>query len=100
LVISGAGLDTLAYRNPYEQRRLHVIEVDHPATQRWKCERLAGAPFQLFFDPVELVNELGRSGFSKVEDLGADELNARYFKDRTDNLRWGGGMGRLISAVV
>jgi len=38
-VVLGAGLDTFAYRNPYPD--LHVFEVDHPATQAWKRERLA-----------------------------------------------------------
>jgi O-methyltransferase involved in polyketide biosynthesis len=124
-VILGAGLDTFAYRNPYDENRLRVFEVDHPATQKWKRERLvaaprasfswfrrfafgamarrvakAGEPFQLFFDPAKLANELRRLEFNKVEDLGADELNKRTFKDRADKLRWGGGMGRLISAVV
>lgn len=37
-VVLGAGLDTFAYRNPYS--RLRVFEVDHPATQAWKRERL------------------------------------------------------------
>jgi methyltransferase (TIGR00027 family) len=41
LVVLGAGLDTFAYRNPYE--RLRVVEVDHPDTQAWKRERLAQA---------------------------------------------------------
>lgn len=38
-VLLGAGLDTFAYRNP--SPGLHVFEVDHPATQRWKRELLA-----------------------------------------------------------
>ena len=41
LVVLGAGLDTFAYRNPYDG--LRVVEVDHPATQAWKLERLAAA---------------------------------------------------------
>ena len=40
-VVLGAGLDTLAYRNPYPG--LRVFEVDHPATQAWKRQRLADA---------------------------------------------------------
>src|SRR5271157_2024662 len=40
LVVLGAGLDTFAYRNPFGEQ-LHVFEVDHPATQAWKRERLA-----------------------------------------------------------
>ncbi|HEX2453320.1 MAG TPA: class I SAM-dependent methyltransferase [Vicinamibacterales bacterium] len=38
-VLLGAGLDTFAYRNPFAD--LRVFEVDHPATQTWKRERLA-----------------------------------------------------------
>jgi len=41
LVVLGAGLDTFAYRNPYPA--LRVVEIDHPATQAWKLERLAAA---------------------------------------------------------
>jgi methyltransferase (TIGR00027 family) len=40
LVVLGAGLDTFAYRSPYGER-LKVFEVDFPATQAWKRERLA-----------------------------------------------------------
>jgi methyltransferase (TIGR00027 family) len=40
LVVLGAGLDTFAYRSPYGDR-LKVFEVDYPATQAWKRERLA-----------------------------------------------------------
>ena len=37
-VVLGAGFDTFAYRNPYPD--LRVFEVDHPATQATKRERL------------------------------------------------------------
>jgi methyltransferase (TIGR00027 family) len=40
LVVLGAGFDTFALRNPFGER-LRVFEVDHPATQQWKRERLA-----------------------------------------------------------
>lgn len=40
-VILGAGLDTFAYRNPWPA--LRVFEVDHPATQAWKRQRLVEA---------------------------------------------------------
>lgn len=39
LVIMGAGLDARAYRMP-ELRGLSTFEVDHPATQAYKVERL------------------------------------------------------------
>jgi methyltransferase (TIGR00027 family) len=54
-VILGAGLDTFAYRNPYLD--LRVFEVDHPATQAWKRQRLVSAgiapPRSLSFVPVD-----------------------------------------------
>jgi methyltransferase (TIGR00027 family) len=74
LVVLGAGLDTFAYRNPHEG--LAVIEVDHPATQAWKRERLAGAgltpPPSLTFAPIDFEREtladgLAAAGFDPTE---------------------------------
>ncbi|MFY9938328.1 MAG: class I SAM-dependent methyltransferase [Silvibacterium sp.] len=191
-VLLGAGLDTFAYRNPYTE--LRVFEVDHPATQGWKCELLqrgsiavpgslsfvpvdfetqslsaqldaagfdhgapaffawlgvvpyltltafrstlgfiaeqpegsgvtldygqprealpflerlahdslasrvqnAGEPFRLFFTPAEIAAEF--AGFRSIEDLGSTEINARYFRDRTDQLAIRGSAGRLLCA--
>jgi methyltransferase (TIGR00027 family) len=60
LVVLGAGLDTFAYRNPFEGR-LKVFEVDHPATQAWKRSRLAQAgipvPDSLTYAPVDFERE-------------------------------------------
>lgn len=42
-VILGAGLDTFAYRQPAWSRDFRIFEVDHPATQEWKRERLNDA---------------------------------------------------------
>jgi methyltransferase (TIGR00027 family) len=197
-VILGAGLDTFAYRNPYPESQLRVFEVDFPATQDWKRDRLAaagisippsltfapidfekqtladglaaagfdpakitffswlgvimyltrdaamstlkfiagtppggavvfdysvareslnffqrlaldrlmrrveaaGEPFRLFFNPSDLAAELHALGFSNLEDLGVPEINARYFANRSDGLRVGGGLGRLICARI
>jgi methyltransferase (TIGR00027 family) len=41
-VLFGAGLNSFAYRSPLA-RQLRVFEVDQPATQTWKRERLAAA---------------------------------------------------------
>ena len=49
IVILGAGLDTFALRNPHGARQIRIYEVDHPATQAWKRERLAEA--QIAFPP-------------------------------------------------
>jgi methyltransferase (TIGR00027 family) len=45
LVVLGAGLDTFGYRSPYQG--LRVVELDHPATQAWKRERLAAASIRV-----------------------------------------------------
>ena len=59
----------------------------------------AGEPWHTFFDPAELVNDLQALGFGHVEDVGAEEINERYFKDRTDGLRVG-SMTHLMNAQV
>jgi methyltransferase (TIGR00027 family) len=72
VVVLGAGLDTFSLRNPYAGDGVRVFEVDFPATQDWKRERLAQAglavPSQLTFAPVDferqsLADGLARSGF-------------------------------------
>ncbi|HEY0786326.1 MAG TPA: class I SAM-dependent methyltransferase [Acidobacteriaceae bacterium] len=69
-VLLGAGLDTFAYRNPYQG--LRVFEVDHPATQAWKrglLERNGIAePEWVRYVPVDferqsLAAELAAGGF-------------------------------------
>jgi len=60
----------------------------------------AGEPFQLFFDPGKLQDELKRLGFHRTEFLQGNEINARYFKDRTDGLLVRGGLGHLMAAWV
>lgn len=69
-VILGAGLDTFAYRNPYPDNVLHVYEVDHPATQAWKQERLREADIQvpgtLTFTPVNFETETLEDGLRRV----------------------------------
>ena len=56
-VILGAGLDTFVQRNPSAGSHLRVFEIDEPATQAWKRERLVelgyGIPDWLRFVPVD-----------------------------------------------
>jgi methyltransferase (TIGR00027 family) len=47
IVILGAGLDTFAFRYPHDARQIRIYEVDHPATQAAKRERLAEAEIAL-----------------------------------------------------
>lgn len=60
--------------------------------------QLAGEPFQLFFTPQEMAEEL--TAFRDIEDVGTKELNARYFAGRNDNLKLLGSAGRIVSAWV
>jgi len=67
LVVLGAGLDTYAYRNAFAES-LHVFEVDHPATQAWKRQRLAEAaiplPRTLTFAPIDFERETLADGLA------------------------------------
>lgn len=58
----------------------------------------AGEPFQLFLDPKHLAERLHQTGFTHLEDLGVEEINARYFAGRSDKLRVRGALGRIIFA--
>ena len=72
IVVLGAGLDTFSLRNPHEGEGVRVYEVDYPATQQWKRERLKEAglaiPASLTFAPVDferqsLSDGLAAAGF-------------------------------------
>ena len=58
-----------------------------------------GEPWKTFFTPDDLLRLLHSVGFRAVEDLGASEINARYFAGRSDRLRVGEA-GRIAKAVV
>jgi hypothetical protein len=60
--------------------------------------QLAGEPFRIFFTPAEMAAEL--AAFHGIEDVGSEELNARYFAGRKDNLKLLGSAGRIVSAWV
>lgn len=75
LVVLGAGLDTFGYRSPYGER-LRVFEVDFPATQAWKRERLREAeiavPAWVTYAPVDFERESVAEGLAAVRfDAGA-----------------------------
>jgi methyltransferase (TIGR00027 family) len=71
-VILGAGLDSFAWRRPDLLRSLRVFEVDHPASQAWKLERVSDLALPLsdaqVFVPVDfeagsLQDALRTAGF-------------------------------------
>jgi len=79
LVVLGAGLDTYAYRNTFGEK-LHVFEVDHPATQEWKRQRLAEVaipvPDTLTFAPVDFERESLADGLASA---GFDPAQQTFF---------------------
>jgi methyltransferase (TIGR00027 family) len=73
VVVLGAGLDTFALRNPHGGV-VTVYEVDHPATQAWKRERLTEAQIALpawlvfvavDFEQDDLEEKLAAAGFER-----------------------------------
>jgi methyltransferase (TIGR00027 family) len=68
VVVLGAGLDTYAYRTP--RNGVRIFEVDHPATQAWKRERLAEAgipePASLAFAPVDFESQTLAEGLASA----------------------------------
>ena len=65
-VILGAGLDSFSWRRPDLLHTLRVFEVDHPATQTWKRERIATLALPIsdhhVFAPVDFETESVRDG--------------------------------------
>jgi methyltransferase (TIGR00027 family) len=92
IVVLGAGLDTFALRNPHAGVR--VFEVDYPATQGWKRERLTQAgftvPSSLTFAPVDFERQ------SLAEGLAA----AGFQADRPAFFQWLGVVPYLTREAV
>jgi methyltransferase (TIGR00027 family) len=65
------------------------------------AERVAsvGEPWTTFFKPATLAADLRQFGFTQIEDLSGDAMNARYFSNRPDGLRVG-SVGRVVCASV
>lgn len=90
-VILGAGMDTFAVRRPDLVNQLQVFEVDHPATQAHKRQRLQSAgrtlPPQLHFIPVDFSREnlaqaLGRSPYDPQASSFFSWLGVTYYLTR------------------
>ena len=88
-VVLGAGYDTFAYRNPFPE--LRVFEVDHPATQATKRQRLAHSgidiPSSLTFVPIDftttkLDEALRGAGFDETKPAFFSWLGVVPYLDR------------------
>ncbi|MEK4371976.1 class I SAM-dependent methyltransferase [Paenibacillus sp. FSL R5-0473] len=92
VVILGAGMDTFALRHPELEDTLDIIEVDYPATQQFKKERLNQAeltiPDNLHFVPMDFTRELSNDsltieGLKKRKTL-ASLLGVSYYLPQND----------------
>jgi len=91
-VLLGAGLDTFALRNNIDSKKLKVFEVDHPATQKAKQEKIVTAgltlPALLEFVPCDFtqtqVDEslLAASSFSTAKHSFFSWLGVTYYLSR------------------
>jgi len=80
IVILGAGLDTLALRSIHGARQIRIYEVDRPATQAWKRQRLAEAqlalPPWLILVPIDFErDDLGE----RLADAGFRQNSPTFF---------------------
>lgn len=77
-----------------------TLSPEQQAAFDWLAERVAraGEPFRLGFEPAELRELLLGCGFTKIDELDGEAVNARYFRDRADELTVRGGLGRLMCA--
>jgi len=79
-VILGAGMDTFAFRRPEMLDQLQVFELDHPATQSYKRQRLAELgwelPENLHFIPVDFTQ---KSLTEALADSSYNPLDKSFF---------------------
>jgi methyltransferase (TIGR00027 family) len=94
VVILGAGLDTFALRNPHGAQQIRIYEVDHPATQAWKCQRLAEAqialPPWLILVPVDFERD----------DLGEKLVAAGFQQNSPAFFTWLGVVPYLTQDAI
>jgi methyltransferase (TIGR00027 family) len=94
VVILGAGLDTFALRNPHGARQIRIYEVDHPATQAWKRQRLAevqiALPPSLIFVPVDF----------EQDDLGEKLVAAGFQQNSPAFFTWLGVVPYLTQYAI
>jgi methyltransferase (TIGR00027 family) len=94
IVVLGAGLDTFALRNPHGALGIRIYEVDHPATQAWKRERLAetqiALPACLVFVPVDFERD----------DLGEKLVAAGFQQNAPAFFTWLGVVPYLTEDAI
>src|SRR6202051_1405162 len=94
-VLIGAGFDSFALRRPAFAATLEIFEIDHPATQAFKIERIKDCgislPPSVHFVSADLATEdlaaaLARSSFRKDEPAFFSWLGVTVYLTREANL--------------
>jgi methyltransferase (TIGR00027 family) len=94
-VLIGAGFDSLALRRPAFAETLEIFEIDHPATQTFKIQRIRDCgislPPSVHFVPADLANEdlaaaLARCSFRRDEPTFFSWLGVTVYLTREANL--------------
>jgi methyltransferase (TIGR00027 family) len=93
-IILGAGLDSFAYRRSDLLQTVDVYEIDHPASQRWKRQRVhelgVRIPARLHYVPIDFERQTLTEGLTE----GGVNLRAPSF------LSWLGVTQYLSADVV
>lgn len=95
-VILGAGLDTFVQRKPELASKLKVFEIEEPATQKWKIDRLKELgmviPSTLKFVPVDFesgeswLDQLKKNGFNETKPSLIVSTGVSMYLSREANL--------------
>jgi methyltransferase (TIGR00027 family) len=94
-VLIGAGLDSFALRRPAFSEALEIFEIDHPATQAFKIERIKqcgiSLPPSVHFVAADLAKEdlasvLARTSFRSSEPAFFSWLGVTVYLTREANL--------------
>ena len=94
-VLIGAGFDSFALRRPAFSETLEIFEIDHPATQSFKIERIKNCgislPRSVNFVSADLANEdlttaLARCSFRKDQPAFFSWLGVTVYFAREANL--------------
>jgi len=90
-VILGAGLDTFSFRQPDATSNLAIIEVDHPATQQWKLERIRSLEWEVpanthfiacDFEKTSVIEALASSRFDPEQPAVISWMGVTYYLER------------------
>ena len=97
LIHSLCSKNAIAFDYALPRQALSEVEKVASDALSWGVS-LAGEPFRTFFRSEDLIIDLSKIGFHRVERLTTEQINALYFRNRLDGLRVRGHLGGLMCA--